>query len=147
MRKSNRRTRFILMAVLTLLAASTQAPIADAQSVQGSFDLPVAVRWAEAKLPAGHYNFIVRSASNMYMVVLRGNGHSSMIIDSGGFDTSRAKQSALEIAGSGSTSVVRSLTLACDQLVLYYSAPKLKNKVLGHNAHGAEEAAVMIPVH
>jgi hypothetical protein len=84
--KANSLSRFAQLTLLGLLAVFS--PIASAQSVQGSFDLPVAVHWGIADLPAGHYNFTMDKMGSPYTLRVTSEQKSAAIMASGGAELS-----------------------------------------------------------
>jgi hypothetical protein len=108
-RKQNRKwllTTFLAVSSTTLFNAAAQA-----QAVAGAFTLPCTVRWGPATLPAGHYTFAARTSNNPFILTVRGEGASAMIM-AGGRSTLIGNHSSLRITRVGNQAVVSSLQLA-----------------------------------
>ncbi len=70
--------RFWFAAVVTLSALGQFAGLAHAQTaVQGKFDLPYEVNWENTVVPAGNYEFYLRSAGTPELLTIQKIGGSS----------------------------------------------------------------------
>lgn len=119
--KNNRMLRLIFLGLLALLPASRNAL---ARNIGGAFDLPVAVQWGQAKLPPGHYTFVISSDTAPYIIMVHSARSSAVIMASGGTINRDVKRSSLEITSTGSQAAVKSLALSDVGMVFYYVTPK-----------------------
>jgi len=129
---TNRKLRLVKFAVLAMLTACFGTNLANAQTIQGKFDLPFEVHWGPAVLPPGNYSFTLPSGSGFpaNTVIVRGEDDTARIIVSLVHDYSSSGESALIVERCGEKSTVSALRLAEAGLVIYYPAPKARGQVL-----------------
>lgn len=108
-RKQNRK--WLLTIFLAVFSTTPFTAAAQDQRVAGAFTLPCTVRWGAATLPAGHYTFAARTSNNPFILTVRGEKASAMIM-AGGRSTLAGHRSSLRITRAGNQAVVSSLQLA-----------------------------------
>jgi hypothetical protein len=108
-RKQNRK--WLLAALLTVSSTTFFTATAHAQQVEGHFAVPFTVRWGTATLPAGNYSFTARSSADPFILTVRGNGTSAMIMAQGRSSLT-GDRSSLRVTWVGNQAVVSALQLA-----------------------------------
>jgi len=128
----NRSLRLVKFAVLALVTACFGASLANAQEVQGTFNLPFEVNWGQAVLPPGNYSITPDSAPGFpaHTVSIRGENNMACIIMPLVLDHSVSGKSALIVERHGDSGTVRALRLPDAGLVIYYPAAKAKRQIL-----------------
>ena len=131
---SNQSLRVVRFAVLALVTACMGASLASAQTAEGKFNLPFAVRWGQAVLPPGNYTFTVNSSGGFpaNSVVVRGEDLKGNIIMSVAYDDSFSGKNELIVERQGEGGTIRTLRLADVGLVLYFRAHKAERQILAH---------------
>lgn len=129
---SNRSMRIVRLAVLALVTACMGATVAGAQTTEGKFNLPFAVRWGQAVLPPGNYTFTVNSSSGFpaNSVVLRGEDLKGETIASTAHEDSLSGKNELTVERHGEGGIVRTLRVASAGLILHFTPPKGATRIL-----------------
>jgi hypothetical protein len=129
---TNRSLRLVKFAVLALVTACFGASLANAQEVQGTFNLPFEVHWGLADLRPGNYSFTSDSGpvSPAHTVIVRGENNTACIIVPMVFEHSISGQNALIVERHGESATVRALNLPAAGLVIYYPAAKAQRQIL-----------------
>ncbi len=130
---TNRSLRLVKFAVLALVTACFGASLANAQDVQGTFNLPFEVHWGLAVLPPGNYSFTPLSATPgvfVHAVIVRGENNKASMIMPMAFEHSISGQNALIVERHGESATVRALNLPAAGLVIYYPAAKAQRQIL-----------------
>jgi len=129
---TNRSLRLVKFAVLALLTACFGANLAQAQTLQGKFNLPFEVQWGQAVLPPGNYSFTVSTGTAFpgHTVFVRGENNTASIITSPIHVDSHSGKNELIVERHGESRAVRELRLADAGLVFSYPAPKAEKQVL-----------------
>jgi hypothetical protein len=137
------RNRILAIAVLGLATFAANAiPAAAQTSFQGSFTLPIDVRWQNVTLPAGNYTFVMKSASAPSQIQLRG-AKGAFILANTASTNEPGGRSVLIIEHRGGSRFVRELYLAPIGMRLRYSVPKLpKSEQLAKGPSVTEEVLV-----
>ena len=143
---SNQSLRVVRFAVLALVTACMGASLASAQTAEGKFNLPFAVRWGQAVLPPGNYTFTVNSSGGFpaNSVVVRGEDLKVRIIASTSHDDSFSGKNELIVERQGEGGAVRTLRLAGVGLVLYYRAPKAERQILAQAPVLTQQLPILI---
>src|SRR5437667_4116658 len=102
--------RAVLFAVCTVGLLSS---LAGAETVRGSFKLPVEAHWGKMVLAPGEYEFVVDTESLTRMVTVRSkdSGWSGMVMSEGLADVSSATGASLTLAKSEEGMYVQTLSL------------------------------------
>jgi hypothetical protein len=139
--KAKSFTRFAQFALVVLLGVFSLASSARAQSVQGSFELPVTVHWGIATLPAGHYTFTIDDMTAPFTLRVTGKEKSAAIMASGGFDLSQLlenspsdAQQKLSLVETRKGWAVSALKLPKLGVALYYKTPPASDELLSKNS-------------
>jgi hypothetical protein len=139
--KAQSFSRFAQLALVGLLATFSLASSARAQSIQGSFELPFAVRWGVASLPAGRYNFTIDGMTAPYTLHVRGKERSAAIMASGGFDlspswepSSKDVRQKLDLVETRKGWAVSALKLPKLGVALYYDTPPASRELLSKSS-------------
>ena len=129
---TNRSLRLVKFAVLALLTACFGASLANAQEVQGKFNLPFEVHWGQAVLSPGNYSFRLNfsGGSPDNTVLTREEDQTQTMIVASTRDHSFSGKSGLIVERHGDRGTVRSLRLAEAGLVLDYPMAKAQPPML-----------------
>ena len=117
------RMRLLTISAIGLIAVSTGAGRAAAQSAGGSFTLPCEVKWQGTELPAGDYTFTLRTASMPAIVNLNGpDGRVFVMASAINEDRiNRPTQSWITLDQRSGMSVVSEMYLADLGLHIFYN--------------------------
>jgi hypothetical protein len=122
------RNRVLVIAALALAAVCASAIPASAQGYKGSFTLTHAVRWQQAKLPAGDYSFEIRSLTMPATMTVKGpNG--SQFVTAVVVDQKASDRSMLIVENRNGSFAISELRLANIGRVLHYATPKAPKDV------------------
>ena len=109
---------------------------ANAQTSQGSFNLPREARWGAAVLPPGPYSFTLDGTFHQGIITVRTRASAAMILVSAG--TQPCPESAashLLLVTEGGQTSVRELHLGSLGLILRFRPPKAKYSVVAQTPH------------
>jgi hypothetical protein len=125
--KSIRRFPLFKVVVLAIAAMGASASPAHAQRTTGTFSLAHKVRWADAVLPAGNYEFSLDSQNWPVRVTVRQIGGSmvAMLMAQEISDEKLGGSSTLILREEGGQSVVSVLRLQSIGVALQFAPPKL----------------------
>ena len=125
--KSARILTQLSRVALLALALGVFAGYGKAQDAyQGRFTLPFQAEWGGAVLPPGNYTIRMESAATPYLVYLRGESESAIIL-SGAVDSSESSDmSQLTVVSAGGHRVVTALQAGQLGLVLNYPSIRFK---------------------
>ena len=129
---TNQSLRLVKLAVLALLIACFGASLANAQEIQGKFNLPFETHWGQAVLTPGNYSFSLNSSASGgdYTVLVREEDQTATMIMASTRGHNFSGKSGLIVERHGTRGTVRSLRLAEAGLVIYYPAAKAQKPVL-----------------
>jgi hypothetical protein len=136
--------KFAYAAVLTLSALNFAPSLASAQDDGGRFTLTHEVRWQNAVVPAGAYQFTLQPVGPLEMLRLRklsGTPASFMLLvndtEASSSDTAR-----LVIESASGQSYVSAMNLPQLEMTLHFAAPRNSGKELAemHTASAASSA-------
>jgi len=114
--------------VLAAAALSFSAVQVHAQATyHGKFTLPVEAHWGAAVLPAGEYTFTMASSATPYVLYVRGEKASAIVLASAAETSAEPKRSELTLMSSGGVKYVRSLAAPDLGLTLVFTTPKEKS--------------------
>lgn len=108
-RKSN--WKWLLTTLLAVSSTTLSPAVAHAQQIKGSFTLPYTIHWGTATLPAGHYTFAAQSSRIPFLLTVRGE-RTSMVIMMQSQSTPAGNRSTLSLTRVGNQTVVSALQLA-----------------------------------
>ena len=120
---------FAVRAVLfAVCAVGLLSAFAGAETVRGTFKLPVEAHWGKMVLAPGEYEFVVdtESSTRMVTVRLKDSGWSGMALSEGLSDTSSAEGASLVLAKSEEGMYVRTLYLNDMGVALNFAVPKMR---------------------
>jgi len=119
-------TRFAFAAVLSLSAIAFTPATASAQTARGSFTLPHDVRWQNASVPAGEYQFTLDSKGPSQLMTLRridGNRVSFMLLVNDTISASSGNLDRLVLVPREGKTLVKSLELPYYGMTLNFAVP------------------------
>ncbi len=143
-----RSLKFLNQLALVALALCFSAGLGKAQDAyKGTFTLPFEAHWAGAVLPAGDYTISMPSTNSPYLLYVRGEGKSVIVLANGAAEKHLSDESKLIVVDAGGTETIAGLEAGQIGLVLDYSVPKSKMKPMAGSAGGAKHAqSEVIPV-
>jgi hypothetical protein len=117
--------RAVLFAVCTVGLLSA---FAGAETVRGTFKLPVEAHWGKMVLVPGEYEFVVDTESSTRVIVVRSknSGWSGMVMSEGLSDASPAEGASLMLAKSEEGMYVQTLYLNDVGVALNFAVPKIR---------------------
>jgi len=119
-------SRIVTIFTMGLIAVCASAHPAAAQNAfQGKFTLSNEVRWASAVLPAGDYDFSLKSTGVPAQITLWGPNGGAFVLTAVTNKRAAGESSCLTIEHHGGTRFVRELYLAGLDLHLRYSVPSM----------------------
>lgn len=124
--KPNGKT-FVTRAVLFVVCATgLLSSLAGAETVRGTFKLPVEAHWGKMVLAPGEYEFVVDTDSLTRMITVRSkdSGWSRMVMSESLSDASSATGSSLMLAKSEEGMYVQTLYLNDVGVALNFAVPK-----------------------
>jgi hypothetical protein len=140
------RHRILVLTTLGLAALGANAISAVAQSdlYKGSFTLPVAAEWQNARLPAGHYTFSMKSAGFPIQIRVEGENGAVYVGSVGTSQRNSGEKSFLILEQRGDSKFVRELYLAQIGLhVRYYVPAQSKEDLLAKGPAKTERVSVL----
>ena len=140
---TNRSFRLVGSMGLAVVCACLWAGVANAQdTLKGKFTLPFDAQWGTATLPAGDYEFTIRSAASPTVVVNQGTRYVAFVLTEGTNKDQSNKASELYVTRSGGRAAIRMLHSAELGTDFFYNRPK----AYGRELAGAPELIERIPV-
>src|SRR3989442_6188244 len=105
-----RRLKFLNQVALVGLALGSSAGLGRAQNAfEGQLTLPFEPTWGHAVLPAGDYTISMRSATAPYVLFVRGEGKSAILLANGAGDNRVSDDSKLIVVDAGGTETIATL--------------------------------------
>lgn len=127
--KSVRNLKVASNVALVALALCCSAGLGSAQDAyKGKFTLPFEARWGSAVLPAGDYTITMPSQTSPYVLYLRGESKSAIILANGSDTKALSDHSQLTLVDVGGRYVIRTLEAGEIGLTLDYALPGAKAK-------------------
>ena len=129
--KPNGKMFAVRMLLFAVCAVFLLSDLSKAETVRGTFKLPVAARWGNVVLEPGEYEFVVdtASATRIVTVTSKTTGWSVMILSSGIADARMSGASSLTLANSDRAKYVKTLYLNDAGTALEFSVPKAMAKL------------------
>jgi len=134
--KPNGKT-FVVRAVLFVVCAvGLLSSFAGAETVHGTFKLPVEARWGTMVLLPGEYDFVVDTGSFTRVITVRSkdSGWSGMVMSECLSDASSATGASLTLAKSEEGMYVQTLYLNDAGVALKFAVPKSRMTKLAKSA-------------
>jgi hypothetical protein len=135
--KANRNSFLVKLAVLAVLAVCFGVGAASAQNFspvfKGTFTLPFEARWGQATLAPGDYSFSVDRASGPYLVTVRGEGETVIVMAMSGWTGDLSGHSHLTAVRTGRGYRIRSLEMTDLGQTLTFGIPKAERRqIMAH---------------
>ena len=138
-----RNLKFLNHIALMALALGFSAAIGKAQNAyEGKFTLPFETHWEGAVLPAGDYTISIPSESTPYLLYVRGEGKTAIIMAIGTDTKILSDHSQLTIMNSGAKQAVTQLEAGQLGLAFDYSLPKMNKKLEARSHPGVHRVPV-----
>jgi hypothetical protein len=128
-----RSLKFLNRFALVALALSLSFGQAKAQSAyEGKFSLPFEAHWGIAVLPAGDYTISMQSANEPYLLYIRGEGKTAIIMANAASTKTVSDDSHLTVVNTGGNQAITELAAGQLGLIFDYPVPKsLMKPMLG----------------
>ena len=127
-----RSLKFLNLLALVALALCFSAGLGKAQDAyKGTFTLPFEAHWAGAVLPGGEYTISMPSTNAPFMLFVRGEGKSVVILANGWADRQLSDDSKLTVVNMDGTETIAHLEAG--QLGLTFRLPTSQ---VPHEAYG-----------
>jgi hypothetical protein len=141
--KPNGKTFVVRAVLLTLCAVAMLSAFAGAETVRGTFKLPVKAYWGKMVLAPGEYEFAVDTESLSRMVTIRSkdSGWSGMVLSESQSEASSAGGTILRLEGSESGMYVQRLSLNEVGIAMNFAAPKMSMSKLAKSTLPATASA------
>ena len=123
---------FVARVVLFVVCAvGLFSGLAGAETVRGTFKLPVTAHWGKILLAPGEYEFVVDTASATRVVTItsKDTGWSGMVLASAVDDARTSSGSVMTLAKSEDTTYVKMVYLKDAGVALEFSMPKAMAKL------------------
>jgi hypothetical protein len=143
-----RSLKFLNQLALAALALCLSAGLGKAQDAyRGEFTLPFEAHWAGAVLPAGDYTISMPSTAAPYLLFVRGEGRSLIILANGASEEHVSDHSKLIVVNMAGTETIAGLDAGQIGLALDYPAPKSKKRPMaGSTGQAQPKTSQVIPV-
>ena len=145
-----RSLKFLNLLALVALALCFSAGLGKAQEAyKGTFTLPFEAHWAGAVLPAGEYTLSLPSTNAPYMLFVRGEGKSVIILANGWADRQLSDDSKLTVVNVNGTETIANLEAGQVGLTFDYPLPKFHTKRMagaGTKAGATPKTSAVVPV-
>jgi hypothetical protein len=113
---------------LVALALCATAVLGKSQDTyQGKFTLPFEAHWAGATLPAGEYTISIPTVTTSYLLYVRGQGKSAIIMAAASNTKAVSDQSHLTIVSTGGHEAITSLEAGQLGMTFDYAVFKSKS--------------------
>lgn len=144
--KTNRSLSLVKFAVLAVVTACFGAGLANAQEIQGKFNLPFELHWGQAVLAPGDYSFRLNFSGDSpdYTVVTREQDQKETIVMASTRGHSSSGKSGLIVERHGDRGTVRTLRLAEAGLVIEYPAAKVQPQVLAQGPKMIQRIPILV---
>jgi hypothetical protein len=126
------------LALTALALCSFAAPGKAADNYTGRFTLPHQVRWGSVVLPAGEYTFRMQSPAAPYVIYLRGEGITAIIMTISVDTKVPSGQSRLDLIQTGSEYTVRALEAPALGVTFLYGERPTKSGSQEHMTEAKE---------
>ena len=129
--KPNGKMFVVRMVLCAVCAVCLLSDLSKAETVRGTFQLPVAAHWGNMMLAAGEYEFVMdtTSATRVITVTSKQTGRSSMILAATVNEARASSGSEMKLAKSEDTTYVKTLYLKDAGVALEFSGPKPMTKL------------------
>jgi len=129
--KPNGKMFAVRMVLFAVCAVCLLSDVSKAETVRGTFKLPVAAHWGKMVLEPGEYAFVVdtTSATRIVTVTSQSTGWTGMILASAVDERRMSSESELTMAGSDGVTYVKTLYLKDAGVALEFSVPKAMTKL------------------
>jgi hypothetical protein len=126
--KPNGKTLVVRAVLLAVCAVGLLSGVSKAETVHGTFKLPVEARWGGMVLAPGDYEFVVDTGSPARIVTVRSKdtGLRGMVLSGGISSASAAKGLRLVLAKSENGMYVQTLYLNDVGIAMEFVAPKIR---------------------
>jgi len=134
----------VLRAVLfAVCAVGMFSRVSKAETVHGTFKLPVEAHWGKMVLDPGEYEFTVdmESAARVITIRSKNSGWSGMVLSESLSDISSAAGESLMLAKSEQGMYVQKLSLNEEGIAMNFAAPKTKMSKLAKSTSPATASA------
>ena len=134
----------VLRAVLfAVCAVGMFSRVSKAETVHGTFKLPVEAHWGKMVLAPGEYEFTVdmESAARVITIRSKNSGWSGMVLSESLSDISSAAGESLMLAKSEQGMYVQKLSLNEEGIAMNFAAPKTKMSKLAKSTSPATASA------
>ena len=123
--KPNGKYFAVRVVFLGLCAVGLLSVVGQAETVRGTFKLPVETHWESMVLAPGDYEFSVSDGLSGRIVTVRSkeSGSSGMVLSASWAEIKSPTGSRLMLAKSGEGTYVRALSLGDSGVVLNYGMP------------------------
>lgn len=138
------RTKLLHYATLAALVLLSAPGLVKAQDAyQGTFTLPFEAHWGQATLPAGDYTISLSRGASPFLLHVRGQGKTFLVLSGAVADRPVSKDSALTIVNTGAGEAITNLRAAELGLDLNFAVSKSLSRV---QAERKSVARVNVPV-
>jgi hypothetical protein len=136
-----RRFSFMQALAMMIVALGLSTAPAAAQSVTGTFKLPMAAKWGTSFLPAGEYSYSAEISNGMPIVTVRSvdTKWAQMFLAQSVSAEDDSKPATLELTRQGDTLYVSSISARGMGLVFNYALPKVVEAPAVAQLEGASE--------
>ncbi len=124
--KPNGKMFVVRVVLFVVCAVGLFSGLAGAETVRGTFKLPVAAHWGKMLLAPGEYEFVVDTASATRVVTItsKDTDWSGMVLASAVDDARTSSGSVMTLAKSQDTTYVKTVYLKDAGVALEFSMPK-----------------------
>ena len=135
--------KFVNHTALLALVLCFSAGLGKAQNAyEDKFTLPFETHWGGAVLPAGDYTISIPSESTPYLLYVRGEGKTAIIMAIGTDTKMLSDHSQLTIMNSGGKQAITQLEAGQLGLAFDYSLPKMNKKLEARSHPGVHGVPV-----
>ena len=129
--KPNGKMFVVRVVLFVVCAVGLFSGLAGAETVRGTFKLPVAAHWGKMLLAPGEYEFVVdtASATRVVKITSKDTGWSGMVLASAVDDARTSSASLMTLAKSEDTTYVKTVYLNDAGVALEFSMPKAMAKL------------------
>ena len=123
--KPNGKKLVVRFALFAVCAVGLLCGISNAETVHGTFKLPVEAHWGAMLLEPGEYEFSVDTDSSVRMITIRSkDSRRGGMVLSEGYSNAGSAGSSLELAKSEDGMYVKAIYLSDAGVALNFAAPK-----------------------
>ncbi len=127
--KLAQKLKLVKHIALVALILCFSAGVGKAQDAyKGKFTLPFEAHWGSAVLPAGDYTISIPSATAPYLLYIRGEGKTAIILANGADTKAVSDHSQLTLVNTGGKHAIRMLEAGQLGLTFDYAVPKAEMK-------------------